>query len=188
VHFEKVDKDNPGTKLAGAVFEIWSAKPSGEWTVEPDEKLGTYTTDAKGQFVAELDYGTYFWKEVKTPAGYSAEDSDYHSFRIIKGVPNYQFTIANVKTPGGGGGSSYQIEIKKVDKETRQSLAGAEFELWSSKLSEDGKTLLPDKKLLTKNLVTGKYGLVSVSVSHTGKFFYRESKRRPAIRRTATST
>ena len=179
VHFEKVDKDNPSTKLAGAVFEIWSAKPSGEWTVEPDEKLGTYTTDAKGQFVAELDYGTYFWKEVKAPAGYSAEDSDYHSFRIIKGVPNYQFTIANVKTPGGGGGgggSSYQIEIKKVDKETRQSLAGAEFELWSSKLSEDGKTLLPDKKLLTKNLVTGKYGLVSVSVSHTGKFFYREVK------------
>lgn len=178
VKFVKVDKKDPSKKLSGAKFEIWSAKPSDEWTVEPDEKLGTYTTDAKGEFIAELPYGTYFWREVQAPSGYIAEDNDYHSFRIIKGVPLYEFTIANVQSPpdGGGSGHSYTIEIKKVDKETRESLSRAEFELWSAKLSDDGVTYVPDKKLLEKNLVTGKYGLVSVSVSGKGKFFYREVK------------
>ncbi len=178
VKFVKVDKKEPSKKLSGAKFEIWSAKPSGEWTVEPDEKLGTYTTDAKGEFIAELPYGIYFWREVQAPAGYTAEDNDYHSFRIIKGLPLYEFTIANVQSPpdGGGGGHSYTIEIKKVDKDTRESLSGAEFELWSAKLSDDGVTYVPDKKLFEKNLVTGKYGLVSISVSGKGKFFYREVK------------
>ncbi len=124
VEFVKVDKDDTNKKLSGAVFEIWSAKESGEWTVEPDVKLGTYTTDANGHFIANLDYGIYFWREVQAPAGYAPEDYDYHSFRIIKGIPQYQFVIGNVKTPDtpGGGGSTYQIELKKVDKETRESL------------------------------------------------------------------
>ena len=93
-----MDKDDTNKKLSGAVFEIWSAKESGEWTVEPDSRLGTYTTDANGHFIANLDYGIYFWREVQAPAGYAPEDSDYHSFRIIKGIPKYQFVIENVKT------------------------------------------------------------------------------------------
>lgn len=178
VEFVKVDKNDVTKKLSGAVFEIWSAKESGEWTVEPDVKLGTYTTDANGHFIANLDYGIYFWREVQAPAGYAPEDYDYHSFRIIKGIPKYQFVIGNVKTPDtpGGGGSTYQIELKKVDKETRESLAGAEFELWSAKLADDGITLVPDAKLVTKNMVTGQYGIARVTVSHKGKFFYREVK------------
>ena len=115
---------------------------------------------------------------MQAPAGYAPEDYDYHSFRIIKGIPQYQFVIGNVKTPDtpGGGGSTYQIELKKVDKETREFLAGAEFELWSAKLADDGITLVPDAKLVTKNMVTGQYGIARVTVSHKGKFFYREVK------------
>ena len=178
VEFVKVDKDDTNKKLSGAVFEIWSAKESGEWTVEPDVKLGTYTTDANGHFIANLDYGIYFWREVQAPAGYAPEDYDYHSFRIIKGIPKYQFVIGNVKTPPPPTPniSTYQIELKKVDKETRESLAGAEFELWSAKLADDGITLVPDAKLVTKNMVTGQYGIARVTVSHKGKFFYREVK------------
>ena len=179
VEFVKVDKDDTNKKLSGAVFEIWSAKESGEWTVEPDVKLGTYTTDANGHFIANLDYGIYFWREVQAPAGYAPEDYDYHSFRVIKGVPQYQFVIANkpgTPPPYEPGGPTYQIELKKVDKETRESLAGAEFELWSAKLAEDGIRLIPDAKLVTKNLVTGQYGIARVTVSHKGKFFYREVK------------
>ena len=179
VEFVKVDKDDTNKKLSGAVFEIWSAKESGEWTVEPDVKLGTYTTDANGHFIANLDYGIYFWREVQAPAGYAPEDYDYHSFSVIKGVPQYQFVIANkpgTPPPYEPGGPTYQIELKKVDKETRESLAGAEFELWSAKLADDGITLVPDAKLVTKNLVTGQYGIARVTVSHKGKFFYREVK------------
>lgn len=130
-------------------------------------------------FIANLDYGIYFWREVQAPAGYAPEDYDYHSFRIIKGIPKYQFVIANkpgTPPPYEPGGPTYQIELKKVDKETRESLAGAEFELWSAKLADDGITLVPDAKLVTKNLVTGQYGIARVTVSHKGKFFYREVK------------
>ena len=35
---------------------------------------------------------------------------------------------------------------------------------------------MPDAKLVTKNLVTGQYGIARVTVSHKGKFFYREVK------------
>ena len=116
---------------------------------------------------------------MQAPAGYAPEDYDYHSFRVIKGVPQYQFVIANkpgTPPPYEPGGPTYQIELKKVDKETRESLAGAEFELWSAKLADDGITLVPDAKLVTKNLVTGQYGIARVTVSHKGKFFYREVK------------
>ena len=176
IEFVKVDKDDPAKKLSGAVFEIWSAKPSGEWTYEPDKLLGTYTTGADGTFTATLDYGTYFWREIKAPSGYRAMDNGYHKFRVIKGLPEYRFVVENEKLPTGGGGSSYQIEIKKVDKDTRETLAGAEFEIWSSKLAEDGVTLIPDKKLLEQNVITGQYGVVTISVDHKGTFFYREVK------------
>ena len=176
IEFVKVDKDDPAKKLSGAVFEIWSAKPSGEWTYEPDKLLGTYTTGADGTFTATLDYGTYFWREIKAPSGYRAMDNGYHKFRVIKGLPEYRFVVENEKLPTGGGGSSYQIEIKKVDKDTRETLAGAEFEIWSSKLAEDGLTLIPDKKLTEKNIITGQYGIATISVSSKGAFFYREVK------------
>ncbi|MDO4482785.1 MAG: SpaA isopeptide-forming pilin-related protein, partial [Bacillota bacterium] len=131
-----------------------------------------------GTFTAVLDYGTYFWREIKAPSGYKAMDNDYHKFRVIKGLPEYRFVVENEAVPytPGGGGSSYQIEIKKVDKETRETLAGALFEIWSSKLAEDGVTLIPDKKLLEQNVITGQYGVVTISVDHKGTFFYREVK------------
>lgn len=177
IEFVKVDREDPEKKLSGAVFEIYSAKPSGEWTYEPDKLLGTYTTGSDGTFTAVLDYGTYFWREIKAPAGYKADDYDYHRFRVIKGLPQYRFVVENEAVPyTPGGGFSYQIEIKKVDKDTRETLAGAEFEIWSSKLAEDGLTLIPDRKLTEKNIITGQYGIATISVSSKGAFFYREVK------------
>ncbi len=177
IEFVKVDREDPEKKLSGAVFEIYSAKPSGEWTYEPDKLLGTYTTGADGTFTSVLDYGTYFWREIKAPSGYKADDYDYHRFRVIKGLPQYRFVVENEAVPyTPGGGFSYQIEIKKVDKDTRETLAGAEFEIWSSKLAEDGLTLIPDKKLTEKNIITGQYGIATISVSSKGAFFYREVK------------
>ena len=99
IRFVKVDKENHAKKLSGAVFEIWSAKESGEWTYEPDKLLGTYTTGAGGTFTATLDYGTYFWREVQAPSGYKVSDYDYHKFRVIKGLPQYQMTVENETVP-----------------------------------------------------------------------------------------
>ena len=86
IEFVKVDREDPAKKLSGAVFEVYSAKPSGQWTYEPDQLLGTYTTGSDGTFAAVLDYGTYFWHEIKAPSGYKADDYDYHRFRVIKGL------------------------------------------------------------------------------------------------------
>ena len=92
VELVKVDKENHNKLLSGARFEIYSAKPSGEWTVEPEQLLGTYTTGADGKFGLTLDYGIYFYREISAPFGYSL-DKEYHTFRVAKGEDPYQIIV-----------------------------------------------------------------------------------------------
>ena len=176
IEFVKVDKDDPAKKLSGAVFEIYSAKPSGEWTVEPDKKLGEFTTGADGKFTTTLDYGTYFWREIKAPSGYKALDYEYHKFRVIKGLPQYRFVVENDKLPEtpGGGGDNYLLEITKSDMETGKTLAGAEFEIYGSTIV-DGKPVRNEEPLLA-GLVTGAYGKITISLDTAGTYFYHEVK------------
>lgn len=131
IEFVKVDKDDPAKKLSGAVFEIWSAKPSGEWTVEPDKKLGEFTTGADGKFTTTLDYGTYFLREIKAPSGYKAMDNDYHKFRVIKGLPQYRFVVENDKLPVTPG-----LEDGKDDNEVEKEYPVQIVELNNEELEE----------------------------------------------------
>ena len=176
IEFVKVDKDDPAKKLSGAVFEIYSAKPSGEWTVEPDKKLGEFTTGADGKFTTTLDYGTYFWREIKAPSGYKALDHEYHKFRVIKGLPQYRFVVENEAVPytPGGGGEKYLLEITKYDMETGETLAGAEFEIYGSTII-DGTAVRNEEPVLT-GLVTGAYGKLTISLDTSGTYFYHEVK------------
>ena len=131
IEFVKVDKDDPAKKLSGAVFEIYSAKPSGEWTVEPDKKLGEFTTGADGKFTTTLDYGTYFWREIKAPSGYKAMDNNYHKFRVIKGLPQYRFVVENDKLPVTPG-----LEDGKDDNEVEKEYPVQIVELNNEELEE----------------------------------------------------
>lgn len=178
VKFVKVDKDDYTKKLSGARFEIYSAKASGEWTVEPDQKIGEYTTGADGSFNAVLDYGTYFYREIGAPSGYTA-DYNYHKFRVIKGLSHYEFEVENTRSdtpdiPVTPGDTDYLLEITKQDMETGSTLAGAEFEIYGSTIV-DGKVVRDEKPLL-KNLVTGEYGKLTIPLDSPGTYFYRETK------------
>lgn len=178
VKFVKVDKDDHTKKLSGARFEIYSAKASGEWTVEPDRKIGEYTTGADGSFNAVLDYGTYFYREISAPSGYTA-DYNYHKFRVIKGLSHYEFEVENTKSdtpdiPGTPGDTNYLLEITKQDMETGATLAGAEFEIYGSTIV-DGQVVRDEEPLL-KNLVTGEYGKLVISLKNAGTYFYHETK------------
>ena len=178
VKFVKVDKDDCTKKLSGARFEIYSAKASGEWTVEPDQKIGEYTTGADGSFNAVLDYGTYFYREISAPSGYTA-DYNYHKFRVIKGPSHYEFEVENTRSdtpdiPVTPGDTDYLLEITKQDMETGSTLAGAEFEIYGSTIV-DGKVVRDEKPLL-KNLVTGEYGKLTIPLDFPGTYFYRETK------------
>lgn len=58
----KVDATNEAKKLAGAEFELYT---------ENGDLIGTYVTDSNGEIhVANLAYGTYYFKEKKAPVGY----------------------------------------------------------------------------------------------------------------------
>lgn len=178
VKFVKVDKDDHTKKLSGARFEIYSAKASGEWTVEPDQKIGEYTTGADGSFNAVLDYGTYFYREISAPSGYTA-DYNYHKFRVIKGLSHYEFEVENTKIdtpdiPGTPGDTNYLLEITKQDMETGATLAGAEFEIYGSTIV-DGQVVRDEEPLL-KNLVTGEYGKLVISLKTAGTYYYHETK------------
>ncbi len=178
VKFVKVDKEDHTKKLSGARFEIYSAKSSGEWTVEPDQKIGEYITGTDGSFSAVLDYGTYFYREISAPYGYTA-DYDFHKFRVVKGLSHYEFEIENTMSdipyiPVTPGAPKYLLEIIKQDMETGATLAGAEFEIYGSSIV-DGQVVRDGEPLL-KNLVTGAYGRLTIELDKEGTYFFHETK------------
>lgn len=179
VELVKVDKENHNKLLSGARFEIYSAKPSGEWTVEPDQLLGTYTTGADGKFGLTLDYGIYFYREISAPFGYSL-DKEYHTFRVAKGEDPYQIIVENEKTtvpeiPYVPTTPGYLLEITKTDMETGETLAGAEFDIYGSHM-ENGVLVRDEKPINDKPYVTGQYGKLTIELDHAGTYFYHEVK------------
>ena len=179
VELVKVDKDDHSRTLSGARFEIYSARPSGEWTVEPDQLLGTYTTGADGKFGMTLDYGIYFYREISAPYGYSL-DTDYHKFRVVRGEDPDQIIVENEKTtvpdiPYVPTTPKYLLEITKSDMETGETLAGAEFDIYGSHM-ENGELVRDEKPLNDKPYVTGQYGKLTIEFDSAGTYYYRETK------------
>ena len=179
VELAKVDKENHNKLLSGARFEIYSAKPSGEWTVEPNQLLGTYTTGTDGKFGLTLDYGIYFYREISAPFGYSL-DKEYHKFRVVKGEDPYQVIVENEKTtvpeiPYVPTTPGYLLEITKTDMETGETLAGAEFYIYGSHL-ENGVLVRDEKPINDKPYVTGQYGKLTIELDHAGTYYYHEVK------------
>lgn len=177
VKFVKVDSEKNEKKLSGAIFEIWSSKESksDEWRYEPDKKLGEFTTDRYGEFSTILDYGIYFYRELKAPNGYE-QDYKFHEFKVFMGRDEYTFTVENVKkpdVPSGGGG--YVFELVKIDSENGSALSGAIFEIYASHMDENGNLVRDDEPLLT-NLETGRYGRLIARISHSGTYYYHEVK------------
>ena len=79
----KVDKEYPGNKLSGAVFEIYKdVDGNGEFDAEIDTLVGEMTETEAGVYLYEkLRYGGYFLYEKTAPEGFVKDDT-YHYFEI----------------------------------------------------------------------------------------------------------
>lgn len=139
VHFYKYDESG----LHGL--------PNAEFTVEKYDELTkswsavleneTIKSDANGEVeIVGLAIGRYRISETKAPLGY-AKEPGYEEFVINDtNARQEMIPIDNlVNYPS-------QFELTKMDSETNQVLAGAEFELWWENPTTNEMELVPDHK------------------------------------------
>ncbi|PRT20231.1 adhesin [Bacillus toyonensis] len=148
VEITKIDKDSKAP-LENVVFEVRDSK---------GKVVAKVKTDKEGKAnISDLSIGKYELVEVETPVGYKPLEKPI-SFEIEKGrVTALQLTVENELVDVGN------VEITKVDKETKDALADAVFEIQD----EAGKVvakITTDKKgqAQVTNLSVGTYKLVEV--------------------------
>ncbi|TXR65180.1 adhesin [Bacillus sp. AY18-3] len=148
IEITKIDKDSKAP-LENVVFEVRDSK---------GKVVAKVTTDKEGKAnVSDLSIGKYELVEVETPAGYKPLEKPI-SFEIEKGrVTALQLTVENELVDVGN------VEITKVDKETKDALADAVFEIQDAAGQVVAK-ITTDKKghAQVTNLSVGTYKLVEV--------------------------
>ncbi|PEJ57039.1 SpaA isopeptide-forming pilin-related protein, partial [Bacillus wiedmannii] len=148
VEITKIDKDSKAP-LEGIVFEVRDSKGKVVTKVKTDK-------DGKAN-VSDLSIGKYELVEVETPAGYKPLEKPI-LFEIEKGrVTALQLTVENELVDTGN------VEITKVDKENKDALADAVFDI-QDEAGQVVAKITTDKKGQAKvtNLSVGTYKLVEV--------------------------
>ena len=135
VEIEKVDSENHEKKLSGARFEIYTAKDINGCESQPGAIIGTYTTGSNGRFSMTLDYGEYFYREVKAPSGYTT-DYEYVKFTVDKGKDVFIITVENDKAPVTPGGSCTYAEPTESQTPEPETAAEPEHVSESEPVSE----------------------------------------------------
>ncbi|PEP77399.1 adhesin [Bacillus wiedmannii] len=149
VEITKIDKDSKAP-LEGIVFEVRDSKGKVVTKVKTDK-------DGKAN-VSDLSIGKYELVEVETPAGYKPLEKPI-LFEIEKGrVTALQLTVENELVDTGN------VEITKVDKENKDALADAVFDI-QNEAGQVVAKITTDKKGQAKvtNLSVGTYKLVEVN-------------------------
>ncbi|MEW4236031.1 SpaA isopeptide-forming pilin-related protein [Bacillus thuringiensis] len=148
VEITKIDKDSKAP-LENVVFEVRDLK---------GKVVAKVTTDKEGKAnVSDLSIGKYELVEVETPAGYKPLEKPI-SFEIEKGrVTALKLTVENELVDTGN------VEITKVDKEDKDALADAVFEI-QDVVEQVVAKITTDKKgqAQVTNLSVGTYKLVEV--------------------------
>ncbi|WP_002150047.1 MSCRAMM family protein, partial [Bacillus cereus] len=118
VEITKVDKES-GAVLAGVTFEVQDEK---------DKVVTKVTTDKKGKAnVSDLSVGKYKLVEVESLPGYKKLEKPV-PFEIKKGMKkSLAFTVENEMKDTGN------VEITKIDKDSKAPLQGVVFEVRDSK-------------------------------------------------------
>ncbi|CAM4091053.1 VaFE repeat-containing surface-anchored protein [Listeria booriae] len=161
VELIKYDEADESKGLAGAEFDLFRGTPGSGALVS------SHVTPASGAFqVNNLEFGNYYFVETKAPAGYEL-DATARTFTIGEGqvtVP-FELKVANKATiePLGS------VEFTKVDADTQNPLAGAEFTLYEGTSSAPGNAL----GVYTSAATTGK---VTVNDLPYGNYHFVETK------------
>ncbi|MFW8052877.1 SpaA isopeptide-forming pilin-related protein [Vagococcus fluvialis] len=154
ISLEKTDKDNAKLLLAGAEFSLFKA----DGTLIK-EKL---TTNSEGKLIYDkLVPGEYHFVETKAPKGYEL-DATPIKFTISETDPfeTRHIFMTNTKIVEKG-----KVELTKVDSETKETLSGAEFSLYT----EAGV-------LLQENLKVDNTGKLVVEDLDLGNYYFMETK------------
>ncbi|PGM89072.1 MSCRAMM family protein, partial [Bacillus cereus] len=148
VEITKIDKDNKAP-LAGVVFEVQD---------ETGKVVTKVTTGKEGKAnVSDLSVGKYKIVEVESLPGYKKLEKPV-PFEIKKGMTkSLVFTVENEMV------DTENVEITKIDKDSKAPLAGVVFEVRDSKGKVVAK-VTTDKagKANVSDLSIGKYELVEV--------------------------
>ncbi|OSY01149.1 hypothetical protein BTJ45_00211 [Bacillus mycoides] len=148
VEITKIDKDNKAP-LAGVTFVVQDEKGN---------EVKRVTTDKDGKAnVSDLPVGKYELVEVESLPGYKKLEKPV-SFEIKKGMTkSLTFTVENEMVDTG------DVEITKIDKDSKAPLQGVVFEVRDSKGKVVTKvTTDKDGKANVSDLSIGKYELVEV--------------------------
>ncbi|WP_348921923.1 SpaA isopeptide-forming pilin-related protein [Enterococcus rotai] len=152
---EVVKKDEAGTLLAGAEFDVYNEK---------DELVGKITTDANG--IGQLDdlpYGTYKLIETKAPEGFEL-DATPKTVTISKDDPNGKVSVdvinKKIELPVTG---SLKITKYVKDSDPTVYLEGAVFEIYDNNNQLIGThTTDVNGEILLNDLEPGKYYVIEV--------------------------
>ena len=157
VKVNKIDQD--GKKLAGAYFQLLDANKN---------PIKTLVTDENGVAVFEdLDYGTYYIKEVQGPKGYQFSDQQT---KIEVGEEKAHVTFNHTNTKN-------EIRFRKVN-EKGLAMEGVVFELRQNgrALSDQDQTSGKDGKFSWKELTPGNYQVVEKDISKYPKYSENEGR------------
>ena len=162
----KVDADDQGVKLPGAVFMLEEQASDGTWTDVPGYEA--LTTDGSGLIeVRDLAMGTYRFVEVSAPEGYEL-GTEPVEFSLAEGTPGLAVAVTalNAKSPVFG-----KAVLTKVDAgDASVKLPGATFKL-EQRLADDSWETVPGNEALT----TGADGIVEVADLPVGDYRFVET-------------
>lgn len=135
LEIDKVDINNQ-MKLEGASFEIQDKN-------KHHICQGTTNKDGKCSFV--LNYGDYYFREIKAPNNYEL-DSKLHSFSIKENNKKYKIQVTNKHKVGN-------VLVHKQDVDTKQPLEGTKFALYRNIRPEAPVEVKSSKETEEENMV-----------------------------------
>ena len=179
IKLQKVDSET-NRALTDAVYEIYANEDisvNGDLKYHRNALVDTITTDANGEAYSDKLYlGQYRIVEKTAPHGYVL-DTDEHIANL-----EYQGQEVVVFTEGYTAENAPQkakIELLKIDKETRQPIANAVYDVYAkSDVVLNGDVKYPanslvdtvttdgEGKALTKSLYLGEYSLVETTAPY----------------------
>ena len=163
--------------VAGAKFQILDAEKNVISLTVPypsNKKMDTWETDETGSFYLpqKLEYGTYYLREVKAPEGYLLNTEEIQFKVTAERDWENPLVVECEDVPAMG-----KIHLKKTDKESGETLAGAVFNVIAAEniTTPDG-TLQAAKDEVVTTLTTGSDGTATSDALHFGKYELVETK------------
>jgi LPXTG-motif cell wall-anchored protein len=161
VEVTKRDFDQMDIALPGAEFKLYN---------DADEIQAIVMTGGNGVArVNGLLPGKYYFKEVEAPTGYKLNSDKKYYVNVVQTGSSEPSRQGDTVLPAGAKATVYDEEkpgsaiLLKLDGFTKEGLAGAEFNLYSTQtgtLLRHGLTTDSNGKLQIPNLVPGGYYLV----------------------------